>query len=228
MPKQYVKLRIGLLDHLPMLASHPDALVVYIHALLTAPMSGPEAGCVRINQTQLASEWRWGKARLSRAVKWLQNNPAPNHPLLVLVERGTRSNPGRYVIPRFETGENRGRFGSAGATNPPVFVSKSVTQAQRIASFVSKSVPLVQRNSNKNARAKNEEYREQGGVEVYEDEEWVTVKTEAQAREVLLLARGYGQIPESMRERALETAMKNLEFYRIRYEPDEDDEAVAR
>lgn len=62
---------------------------------------------------------------------------------------------------------------------------------------------------------------------MYEKAEWITVHTEAEAREALKRWRGYGQLPATMQEQAIDTAMKNLEFYRIRYEPDDDEQEAA-
>jgi len=229
MPKQYVKFRVGFLDHLPMFASNPDALVLYNYALLMAPMSGPEAGCVRISQSRLADAWEWDRGRVSRAVKWLLNHPAPSHPLLILVERGRRNQPGRYVIPRFETSENNGRFVAHSQQKRPGFVADSAAQAQRIHEYVADSAALTQRNRNiRNARVRKNENKknQEEGYAVYEHADWITVRTEAEAREALRLWRGYGQLPDTMQEQAIDTAMKNLEFYRIRYDVD-DDEQVA-
>lgn len=229
MPKQYVKLRVGLLDHMPLFAGCPDAFLVYGYCLLQAPMSGPDAGCVRINQAAMSDRWGWSKPRLSRALSWLQTNPARNHPLLVCVEKGRRNQPGRYAIPRFERTENTGRFGNGGGTKPPEFVSDSVTQVERIGRFVSDSVTEMERNSNKNARVRKNESKknEEEGYAVYEHADWITVRTEAEAREALRLWRGYGQLPDTMQDQAIETAMKNLEFYRIRYDDDDDEQEAT-
>jgi len=230
MPKQYVKFRIGFLDHLPMFASYPDALVVYNWCLLQAPISGPDSGCVRVNQHHLAELWGWSRPRLTRALKWLQLNPERSHPLLVRVEKGARNRPGKYVIPRFETTENIRRFGNGAVPNPPGFSSDYVTHRNRIARFSSDYVTHRNRNINKErARQKEREEEEQEEVasDVYDKAEWLTVHTEAEARQALLNFRGYAQLPESMRERAIETAMKNLEFYKIRYAPNDDEQEAT-
>lgn len=228
MPKSYVKLRVGLLDHLPEFAEQPDALLVYVWCLLQAPMSGPEAGCVRIQQRHLSHDLGWDRARVSRALRWLQMHPSIHHPMLVLVEKGAKNRPGRYAIPRFETTENRGRFGGSPATNRHGFVSHSAAQAQRIAGFVSHSAALLQQNNNKNARVReNKEFLEQEGAQVYEDSEWITVRDEAGARQALLQHRGYAMLPESMRDEAVENALRNLEFYRIRILDDPEPKAAV-
>lgn len=224
MPKQYVKLRVGLLDHLPGFAQNPDAYLVWSWCLLSAPMSGPDAGVVRINQAHFAERWEWDRGRVNRAVKWLQSHPSLEQPLLVQVEKGARNRPGRYAIPKYETSENKGRFSSPGAHNRDGFVSDSVEQAQRIRRFVSDSVELAQRNSNKNARVrKNEDSLEQeGGFAVkHEPQNWITVDDEAEAVEALLKWRGFANLPESIQDQAIETALKNLEHYRIRYAPEQ-------
>jgi hypothetical protein len=201
---------------------------MYTWCLLQSPLSGPEAGCVRINQTLLGAQWRWGKHRVSRALRWLQTNPSIDHPLLVLVRRGARNQPGLYAIPRFETQENGSRFGAAGATNPPGFVADSVSQVQQIRRFVADSVLPVQRNNNKErAREERELLEQERGVQVFEESEWLTARDEQEATELLLSKRGLGQLPESMQEQAVQTALANLEFYRIRYLDDDDQEAAS-
>lgn len=47
--------------------------------------------------------------------------------------------------------------------------------------------------------------------------DWIPVPDEGQARQVLLHRRGFANIPEDFRERAIETALKNLDMYRICY-----------
>lgn len=62
---------------------------------------------------------------------------------------------------------------------------------------------------------------------MFEESEWLTARDEREAAELLLSKRGLAQLPESMQEQAVKTALANLEFYRIRYLDDDNQEAAT-
>lgn len=245
MAKTHVKLRVGLLDHMQRFSTNTDALQVYIWCLLQAPISGPDAGTVMINQRAVSEVWEWRRERLNRAVRWLQVNPSLASPMLVQIERGSRDKPGRYAIPKFETfgrpdpksarsahttpngfgtlsAHNAGSNCAPGAHNGADCVRDSARVAHTMPEMCARFGPPGAHipTSIDRARQKERESEEREGFRMVEERDggdWIPVPDEAQARQALLHARGFASIPEDFREKALETALKNLDMYRICY-----------
>lgn len=105
----FVKLRRGLLEHLPIFAGNLPALLVFVWAMLTRDHRTGEFSCDRrdiANQTGL-SQWQ-----VKRALDWLQHgrgcsckacadlSPWDRPQYLRIVRPAARSRPPRYLILR--------------------------------------------------------------------------------------------------------------------------------